>query len=93
MTHEEYTLAVGYNSDKDNIKIISFIGGVIELYEEKENSIAFNAKCNASSDLLILSPYDFSISINDSTANKEEIANETYRIRLSATAKIEIHIP
>ncbi|MDD4543146.1 MAG: hypothetical protein PHY13_05195, partial [Clostridia bacterium] len=82
-----------HNSDKDDIKIFSFIGGVIELYEEKENSIAFNAKCNASSDLLILSPYDFSISINGSTANKEEIANETYRIRLSSTAKIEIHIP
>jgi len=93
MTHAEHTLTVSHNSDKDDIKIFSFIGGVIELYEEKENSIAFNAKCNASSDLLVLSPYDFFISINGSTANKEKIANETYRIRLSATAKIEIHIP
>ena len=43
MTHAEHSLTVRHNSDKDDIKIFSFNGGVIEFYEEKENSIAFIA--------------------------------------------------
>lgn len=92
MTEDNHMLHIFNTSESQNFRISNFTGGRIKNYSESESAVSFYAVCDAAADLILFSPQNFKLIIDNNILPCDKILKDCYYIRLNHSCMVNMQL-